>query len=391
MSLKSFCEHPLLSIKVHAMSFISERTSVNNNLVVFNNFNGKGYGDSPKYIAEVLHKMKPNLKYYWLLSRNNKSKFPSYFKSAIIDGIHDKYILSRAKIIVTNSRFPLYSQKKKGQFLINTWHGIYGPKYAELAATDTLSPEYVDFIKKNNKDTDLFLAGSNWQHNDITSNFGYNGEIFDSGMPRDDMYFNSSDIQKQNIKKELGIDEKTNILIYCPTFRDSGDTTIYDIPAKDIINELETVTGEQWVLLIRLHPNVPDEVRNMFEYDNKIIESSTYPDIQGLLLVSDLMITDYSSCMFDFIIQEKPVILYVPDVNSKNIRGLRPMFYHLPFPSCKNKEELIKTIKGYNPTIYHNKLQDFIDNYKSEWGDTFVSYDDGKASERVAKKIIENL
>ena len=140
---------------------------------------------------------------------------------------------------------------------------------------------------------------------------------------------------------------------------------------------------------MRLHPNVPVEVRNMFAYNDHVIEATTYPDPQELFYISDLMITDYSSSSFDFLIQNKPVILYAPDYGKDNLRSVTSLFKDIPFSHCYDIKSLLKVINTIDERKLSLRMKAFLKDYKGENGDLFVSYDDGHAAEKVVARILQ--
>ena len=359
-------------------------------VILFSNVNGKGFGCNPKYIAMYIHKHHLPFSLYWRVSNKEIAKTLPYYIKPIYDGTVKDYIFTRlAHFYIHNSRVVIAENRKVGQYNIQTWHAIFGFKHAERAAEDELPTFYVNNAKLHSQRTDLFIAASNWHEFDYRENFWYDGEIMESGYPRDDIYFSHDKTLKQCIKNQLGISNDTKLLIYAPTFRDSGDVSIYHIPTEQIVNLLQKRTGEKCAIIVILHPNVPVEVRNMFAYNDHIIEATTYPDPQELFYISDLMITDYSSSSFDFLIQNKPVILYAPDYGKDNLRSVTSLFKDIPFPHCYNIKSLLKVINTIDERKLSLRMKAFLKDYKGENGDLFVSYDDGHAAEKVVARILQ--
>lgn len=356
--------------------------------ILFSNFDGKGFGCNPKYIAMYIHDHHLPFKMYWRVRDKEVAKtLPDYVKP-IFNGTAKEFAFIRlAHFYIHNSRVFIADNRKKGQYNIHTWHAIFGFKYAEKAVEKDLPKWYVDNAKDHSSKTDLFIAASNWHEYDFRKNFWYDGEIMESGYPRDDIYFSDGRTLKHSIKEHLGISDETKVLIYAPTFRDSGDVTIYHIPIEQIVSSLQQRTHEKWAAIVRLHPNVPVEVKNMFCYNDHVIEATTYPDPQELFYVSDMLITDYSSTAFDFLIQKKPVILYAPDYGKKNIRSLSPLFRDIPYPHSYDVNGLLQVIESLDENELENKMKEFLTNYKGENGEPFVSFDNGHA----AKKIVERI
>ena len=272
-------------------------------------------------------------------------------------------------------------EKKKGQYYIQTWHGAFPLKYIEKEVEEQLTAHYVKLSKEDSKRTDLLLSGCKLESEIMRSSFWYSGEIFECGVPRNDIFFHSNIDTINELKDKYGILRDTRIILYAPTFRDSGDISVYNIDAKRIVASLEEKTSLKWVFIIRLHPNVSDKASN-FDYNQIIINGSVYPDAQELIVMSDILITDYSSIMMDFGLMRKPVFLYIPDIDlyKNNNRGLRPIFYHLPFFYCKSDEEILNAIIKYDSDKYLSILDSFIK-------DSYGGFDDGHACERVVERI----
>lgn len=357
-------------------------------VILFSNVNGKGFGCNPKYIAMYIHEHHLTYSLYWRVSNADIAKTLPYYIKPIYDGTVKDYIFTRlAHFYIHNSRVVIAEDRKDGQYNIQTWHAIFGFKHAERAAENELPAFYVENAKLHSERTDLFIAASNWHEYDYKKNFWYDGEIMKSGYPRDDIYFSENKTLKSIIKKHLCISNDTKIVIYAPTFRDSGDVSIYHIPTEQIVCSLQHRTNEKWVMIVRLHPNVPGEVKNMFSYNEHVIEATTYPDPQELFFVSDLMITDYSSSSFDFLVQHKPVILYAPDYGKDSIRSVTALFNDIPFPHCYDVNSLLNVVKNLDENELSIKMAAFLKDYKGENGEAFISYDDGHASERVVERI----
>ena len=149
---------------------------------------------------------------------------------------------------------------------------------------------------------------------------------------------------------------------------------------NEVIKELERISNKSWVLLIRLHPN--DIARSgQISFTENILNASPYPDTQDLTKAADLLITDYSSIMYDFALQRKQVVLFAPDLEFyEKTRGLRSIFYELPFPLAQKSEEMSLSLQKAFSTEYPELLRKFLQ-------ERVCSFDDGHASERIATRI----
>lgn len=347
--------------------------------IVFNNFNGRGYGCNPKYIAKELLRQGSRYELVWLVS-DKKVDLPKGIRPVKIYTKQARIELATAGIIVSNVKNGPYFEKKKRQYYIQTWHGDFALKYIEGETERSLSPEYLAMTKSDSQRIDLVLSGSVPFSNIVRSSFWYDGEILESGLPRNDIFFDKdSDIPRQ-IRKQLDIPRQTKIVLYAPTFRDNGAS----FPFPDFIsitNLLEKLTDREWILVVRLHPNDQNRTEEIV-FSSKVKDGSPLSDMQELEKVADLLITDYSSIMYDFVLQNKPVILFTPDLDSyrTNCRNLRPLYNELPFVRAVSHLELIEKMPILFSRVYQENVESF---FKKK----VISFDDGLAAKRVVERI----
>ena len=199
------------------------------------------------------------------------------------------------------------------------------------------------------------VSNSAFCTNMYKNSFWYNNEIIEVGSPRNDVLLNA-DVKKMKEKVcdffRLSID--TNLLLYAPTFRDNYEENPYNIDFKKVINLLENKTKKKWVSLIRLHPRESNPERFIL-FSNQVINATSYKDVQELILACKLLITDYSSTMFEAMIANKDVILYANDIEKYNDeRGTYFSFDELPFDLATNNEQLLEKIDllGNNSNKY---------------------------------------
>lgn len=346
--------------------------------IVFSNFNGQGYGDNPKYIADEILRQKLPYDLVWITD-NVKSSLPSEIREVNIHSTHCVYDLSTAKVIVCNVKNGLPYIKRKGQYYIQTWHGGFPMKYIEKECESYLDPDYVAKSKKDSKLTDLILSSCSSDTQIFKKSFWYDGEILEKGIPRNDLLFKDNTELVKELKCSLHIDSDSKIALYAPTFRDNGDVDVYSLNTEELVKSLNGRNEGKWVVVVRLHPNVGRI--NKFSFSKNVVNGCNISDPQHLVVASDLLITDYSSMMYDFSIMKKPVFLYAPDLDDyKKGRGLRPLFFKLPFSLCLNNQEL-------NEIIQRVDMKDYA--HQSEWffRQVVKSWDNGHASEIVVSRI----
>ncbi len=352
---------------------------IKKNKVVFQNFNGKGFGDNPKYIANELLK-KENVDIIWIVKEFSQNSFPNKIKQVKKYTLKYFYELATAKVWVSNNRLERFIIKRKNQVYIQTWHGGLGLKKVEKDAEDKLSKKYIKLAKRDSRMIDYAISNSTYRTNIYKNSFWYNGKILEIGCPRNDIFFDNKKQKeiKENIFKIYNINFNKKIILYAPTFRSDKN---FNYETFDFSKLLDTVNNknENYVLMIKLHPNIDSNIKT----SDNIINVSKYPDTDELLLISDIVISDYSSVFFDFLFMHKPVYLYAPDYDEYvKERGLNFEYKKLPFSISYNSNELIKKIIENDYKNYTDKLDKFLKDVNI--------IDDGHASQKVAN-LIDNI
>lgn len=175
----------------------------------------------------------------------------------------------------------------------------------------------------------------------------------------------------------LGIPYENSILLYAPTFRHDFSTETYLTDYSDIVKALNNKT--EWTIVEHFHPNVL-HFNTKSTHSEGTINADYYIDFQELLLVSDVLITDYSSTMFDFSIMKKPVFLFTPDLEAyKRDRNFTFCLEDLPWTQSKTPQDLAISIKRFNNELYLDNLEKFMQNIRL--------YDTGIASEKIVELL----
>ena len=184
------------------------------------------------------------------------------------------------------------------------------------------------------------------------------------------------------LKNRFGFSPSDKILLYAPTLRDDGSTDCFDLDFEKLRVKLCQISNEKWKIVVRLHPYLSSKA-GLFKYDDNIINGSLFDDQQELFMISDVLITDYSSIMGDFFLMEKPVFLYAPDLerysNRSTGRGLR---FQLPIPFNHCQDELEAQMAEFDEEEYAKEIKAFMQT-------CYKPFDDGHASERIVSVFKE--
>lgn len=351
-------------------------------------YNFKQYSCNPRYLTEYLLKNNPEFEIYWVFRKKvDISGIDSRIKCVRFRSLEYYKLVNSAEFFITNSRtdpYRIYWHKRPGQKYLMLWHGGVALKKIEKDAEEKLGYSYVQKSKIDSKVCDLMTSSCRYQTDLMENKFWYSGEILKKGIPRNDIFFDMEQRASLNakVRKLYSISSGDKIVMYAPTFRRGNDLSPYSINWDKVIPELEKVLGGVQVrVLVRLHPNLIGKVdtSGLVAYE-KVTDATLYHDMQELLCVSDMLITDYSSAMFDFAMLERPCLLYATDIE-KYDRGYYFRFDELPFPLARTQEELLSNLASFDRSEYDNKVTTFFDT-------NIGIYDDGHASEAIAEWMI---
>lgn len=329
---------------------------------------GKDYGCNPMYLSKYMITNEYNFDVWWMFIKGvNTSKLEPNEKIVWYGTIKYLYILNTAEYLITNHRtLPrfFFWKKRKGQKYIMTWHGSMAIKRIEKDAIEAIGEDYVNTAKKDSLNCDLMISDSKFFTELIRKSFWYDGEILKTTIPRNQKFY---EIDKyQTIRKKVldfyggNIDQGYFIVLYAPTFRQNHDIKPYIIKWGGLKKVIESKYGKKVIVLMRLHPNLLKEIdTDALIKEDFVKNASVYNDMQELMVAADMLITDYSSTMFEFSMMQKPCFLYMPDRQTYD-RGFYFKLSELPFAQSESIQELISDIERYDMKPYLEKIHTFI-------------------------------
>lgn len=345
---------------LYAVVFL-KNVRIKRNKIVLANFYGRGYGCNPKYIAEYILRNNLDYELVWIVDKA-KCRFGDDLPDGIRKVRYKSYKsvkeLASAGFWIDNCRKDYFPPKKQGQVYIQTWHGTFRTKKIEA---DAVLPDiYVKMAKRDSSAIDYLLSGCKKRTAQFRQCFWYDGAIVETGCPRNDILFDESSgaIIKKKIREMYGLDFKSKILLYVPTFRNSHTLDFYDVDYAAVRSALEERFGGEWHVMVRLHPGMLPYAEGL-RLPDFVLNGTFYNDIQELLCASDAVLTDYSS-MGDYSLYLKPLFRYCPDLDSyKAERGFYEDIESLPFPIAHDNVELVRTILDFDAEKYETKLLDY--------------------------------
>jgi CDP-glycerol glycerophosphotransferase len=218
----------------------------------------------------------------------------------------------------------------------------------------------VPYAIKDAEMLNYLISNSSFETEVYKRNFWNKGNILELGHPRNDIFFIDNTVIKQKIKERYSIDEDKKILFYVPSFRDNETLSAYGLEYKELKKVLDEKFGGDWLILVRLHPNLVKFQQQLLPQRPYILNVTDYPDIQELLVAADAAITDYSSCIFDFMLSRKPAFIYASDVDDfDEERGFYYPLTATPFPVAENNEQLRQNILNFDLENYQERVEKF--------------------------------
>lgn len=359
-------------------------------LIVFESFFGRNYSDNPKAMYEYMKKNHPEYKCVW----NVNSDYLDYFKEHKIPyvvrfSVRSALIIARAKFWIINTRLPLWLKKPRGTTVIQTWHGTplktLGRDVSLLTMPGITVEKYHDNVVKDSDKWDYCLSPNAYSTDIFKQAFRLRPEqMINSGYPRNDILHNYTESYANDLKEKLGIAKDKKVILYAPTWRDNEyvRSDYYTAKLHLDLKEMQKRFGNQAVLLVRTHYLIANNL-NLNENDFAI-DVSDYQDINDLYIVSDLLITDYSSVFFDYANLKKPMIFYAYDLEeyAGEIRG----FYfdyakEAPGPILTQEKQVYQEIEKQLET------PQLADNYE-QFVKKYCNWDDGNATQRALSFIL---
>ncbi len=348
--------------------------------ILFLSYYGSQYGCSPKYLSEYIVKNRPKWNVVWAFTNPEVYDIEGVEKVRYLS-LRFFYELCTSRVVITNYRMTEDYRKRKGQYYVMTWHSSLRLKKIEKDVENLLPEHYIQMAKADSKKIDLLLSGCKFSDEIFKRAFWYDGVILQSGTPRCDLFYtNNIEDKRAQIRQGLGLEKDINLLLYAPTFRKGNNLSCYNLNFERLMRVLEEERNGKWKVLVRLHPHLLNHTNEVLNGDD-IMDVTSYDDIQELLLIADVLITDYSSLMFDYAETRRPCFLYAPDLEEyqRNDRSLYFDIKELPFLVSVTQDDLEKKIGSMDQKEYSKSINNFLHKVGS--------YEDGNASKRVTEYI----
>lgn len=294
--------------------------------------------------------------------------------------------LHRSQFLVSNNNFPHYFRKHSDQTYVQTWHGTPLKRIGRDVPSTSLSLSYRALIEREVREWDYLLAQNPFAAAVLPRAFGYEGSVLDLGYPRNDpLATATSDAERRRILNDIGVAPGiTTVVLYAPTWRDNRRTEDrrYAFVNYLDLHLLSSALGPRTAILVRGHSNTPGlTVERSWP---TVHDVSDYPDVTELMEVSDALITDYSSMMFDYVVTGRPVLFLVPDLAEY---GGRTRGFYLDLAEVAPGPLLSGTAGVAEALLDLLSVQNLYQERYAAFRERFAPRDDGSAARRVVDAI----
>ena len=368
--------------------------AIDDHLVYFQTFSGRGCSDSPKALYEYMLKAPEYKDYRFVWSFREPAKYSFLLENGRTDIVKfrsraDNRALRRAKYWISNYRMLDYQHPRRDQVYLQCWHGTplkrLGYDIGEGSNAMNSPSEVREKYRTDAKKFSYLLSPSPFATEKFASAWdldatGQRHKIIEEGYPRNDRLVNATAEERTEIRKRLGVDEK-KVILYAPTWRDNQHTSGegYTYKTEVDFDRLREELGDGYVILFRAHYLVANSF-DFGRYRGFVKDVSSYSDINELYIASDMLVTDYSSVFFDYANLRKPMIFYMYDLDeyAGEIRGFYLPLEALPGPVVRDGDALIEEIRKCDEWEPDAAYEEFVGR--------FAPKDDGEASKRVLEK-----
>lgn len=378
---------------IHLLLHLFHLFPMKKNRIVFESWGGTRIGCNPFYLYTFLKNKTEgkNLELAWIIRSDIvPDKGTVYVRRNTFR--YFRYVLT-AKVYVTNTGSYDYLPFRNRQVVLNTWHACCAYKKIELDFYRFKGLKawlYNRSIRHVARSTTYFLSAAQAATKGMCSAWRLSErQAIASGLPRNDVFFHFNRMEEcaSHVRKQLGIEKEYFIVLYAPTYRNTTDNPMYkqDLNEKKLIETVKKYFSVQHVILLsRMHINIinrhPDLLQKSKGCEN-IKDVSSYPEMQDLLCAADMLITDYSSSVWDYSFTYRPCFLFTPDLEAYKAKtDFYTPIEEWGFPICRSNEELWNAIETFD----EQKFRLAMNHHHAALG----SYEKGTATEEVGKLIL---
>ncbi|MCX3060107.1 bifunctional glycosyltransferase/CDP-glycerol:glycerophosphate glycerophosphotransferase [Streptomyces beihaiensis] len=360
------------------------RAEPRHDTVVYSSFDGRQYSDSPRAIHEELLRRGAALEHLWVV-RDQQVEVPPTARPVALWSAEWHEALARARYVVTNTQLPEWFERAEGQYVVQTWHGTPLKRIGrDLADTPSADARYIATLPARADQWSLLVSPNSFSTPILRDAFGYTGDVLASGYPRGDV-LHAPDRAKlaAEVRERLGIPEGRRVILYAPTWRENQPRRSgrYGLDLQLDLEAARAALAGDHVLLVRRHYLVGGAV----PVCDFVRDVSRHPDAAELLLIADVLVTDYSSMMFDFAQTGRPMLFHTYDLDHyrDTLRGFYFDFAaQAPGPLLRTSDEVIGALLDPDAAVAGHREA------YARFREVFCDLDDGTAAAQVAEAML---
>lgn len=353
--------------------------------VLYSSFDGRQYSDSPRAVHEELARRDTDVEHLWVV-RDQQAAVPAGVRAVALHSAEWHEALARSRWIVTNTQLPEWFERAEGQFVVQTWHGTPLKRIGrDLEGTAYADAAYMASMPRRAAQWSVLVSPNSFSTPVLRRAFGHTGEVLECGYPRNDVLY-APDRSKiaAAVRQSLGVPEGKRIVLYAPTWREDRpkQSGRYGLDLQLDLEQARVALGEDHVLLVRRHYLVGGSVPE----SDFVRDVSRHPDVAELMLISDVLVTDYSSLMFDFAQTGRPMLFHTYDLEHyrDTLRGFCFDFENqAPGPLIPGSAGVVEALRDPDAaTAGHREAY-------ARFRETFCDLDDGTAAAQVVDRMLK--
>lgn len=354
--------------------------------ILFENWKGKQYSDSLAAVDLELRRRGDPRERVWVV-RSHAVRVPPGTRTVLRFSREYYDLLARSRWLIANDAIDGSFVKRDDAVYLQTWHGTPLKKVGfDIERVNFANKMYLEGFALEVAKWDYLVSPNPYSSEILRRAFRFDGPLLETGYPRNDVFYRPEREQRAKaVRERLGLSPQQRVILYAPTWRDDryDQQGRYLFDLKLNMDLLRDRLQDDHVLLLRGHHLLANRAASD-PGGGFVLNVSTYPDIADLYLIADVLITDYSSVMFDFANTGRPMIFYTWDLDDYRDR-LRGMYFDLtedpPGPVCRTSAEVLDALTSLPD------LQQQYDDPLRRFRDRFCGWEDGQASARVVDAV----
>ncbi|MFJ1756730.1 CDP-glycerol glycerophosphotransferase family protein [Kitasatospora sp. NPDC088134] len=349
--------------------------------VLYDVFGGRGHACHPRAVHAELVRRGVELEHLWVIE-DGQGQAPEGAR-AVRQWSPEWYeALATCRYLVGNTHFPDFLRRRDGQQVVQLWHGTPLKRIGHRMPPGWAAADgYLERLDREVRQWSLLVSPGPFATPELRASFGYRGEVLEAGSPRTDRLARPDPAEAAAIRRRLRLPEGRRVVLYAPTWRDDrpGPGGRHALDLRLDLAAARAALGRDHVLLLRPHVHVGGALPD----DGFVRDVADHPDVQDLLLVADVLVTDYSSVMFDFAVTGRPMLFFTYDLAHyrDTLRGFTFDFERFaPGPLVDDPERLVAALRTLDPARHREARRRFRER--------FCPLDDGGAAARVVDRML---